>query len=129
MADDNVMPAKAATQIQVNAKVIRWNRSVCTTSGGCSAAANSRTNGLPISTPTRATRNIPALLSGWIQRDMNDSLSAKVRTASTTNVATAPISSVCPGFLVVRPIANTATAISNAIATAVPNGTLPTSTQ
>ena len=60
IADDTVIPANAATQIQVRTVAIRPNSSVLTTSGGCSAAANSRTNGLPISTPTRATRKIPA---------------------------------------------------------------------
>ena len=64
MADEMVIPANAATQTQVSTVVTRLNTSVLTTSGGCSAAANSRTNGLPISTPTSATRKIPRLLSG-----------------------------------------------------------------
>ena len=123
------MPANAAIQIQDNTSVIRSNSSVLTTSGGCSAAANSRTNDLPISWPTRATRKIPPLLSGCIHRCMNVSLSVNVRIVSTANVATAPISSVPPDLPSRRPITNAATAIASATTTAVLKGTLPTSTQ
>src|SRR5271166_1083415 len=61
---DTVMAANVATQIQVSVLAIRPNSSVLTTSAGCSAAANSRANGLPISMLISATRKIPALLSG-----------------------------------------------------------------
>ena len=127
--DDTVMPANAATQIHVSSVVIRRNTSLSITSGGWSTSANSRTNGLPISTPTSATRKMPALLNGWIHRSMNDWLSVNVSTASTKNVATAPISSVRPGLPLTRPITNDSTATASATNTAVVNGTLPTSTQ
>ncbi len=58
------MPANAATQIHVNTVVIRRNNSLSITSDGRSTSANSRTNGLPISTPVSATRKMPALLNG-----------------------------------------------------------------
>ncbi len=129
IADDTVIPAKAATQIQVNTAVIRLNRSLLTTSSGRPAAANSRTNGLPISAPTKAIRKIPALLSGCIHCSMNDWSVTKVRIASTENVATAPISKVSPGAFLAWPTTSPATAIPRATSTAVSNGTLPTSTQ
>jgi hypothetical protein len=69
-AEEIVIPAKAATQIQVSVVVIRRNGSLASTSSGLSAAANSRTNGLPMSTPPSATTKMPRLLSGWIQRSM-----------------------------------------------------------
>ena len=72
---------------------------------------------------------MPALLNGWIHRSMNDWLSVNVSTASTKNVATAPISSVRPGLPLTRPITNDSTATASATNTAVVNGTLPTSTQ
>ena len=107
------MPAKAATQIQVNTVVIRRNRSVLTTSAGCSAAANSRTNGLPISTPTRATRKIPALLSGCIQPRHERLAERKGQHGQHEECCDGTRSrAFAPGFLVARPIANTATAIS-----------------
>ena len=39
MADDIVIPAKAATQIQVSTRVIRWKTALLTTSAGWSAVA------------------------------------------------------------------------------------------
>ena len=72
---------------------------------------------------------IPALLSGCIQRSMNDWLRTNVSTVSTANVATAPICRVRPGFALRRPTASAAVAVARATRTAVRNGTLPTSTQ
>ena len=69
------------------------------------------------------------MLSGCIHCSMNDWLSVNVRTASTTKVPMAPISSVRPGVPFTRPITNDATATASATSTAVSNGTLPTSTQ
>ena len=100
------MPAKAATQIQVNRLVICLNRSLSITSFGWPTSANSRTNGLPISTLTSATRKIPALLSGCIHRSKNDWLTVNVSTASIKNVPTAPISRVRPAAPLTRPITN-----------------------
>ena len=60
---------------------------------------------------------------------MNDSLSENVRTVSTKNVPTAPISSVRPGAPLTRPMTNAPMAIASATNTAVVKGTLPTSTQ
>ena len=129
MADDIVIPAKAATQIQVSTRVIRWKTALLTTSAGWSAVANSRTNGLPTKTPPRATRKMPTLLSGCSQRSMKPRLTVKVRIVSARNVATAPISKVIPGALRTRPITRPATATASATSTAVSNGTLPTRTQ
>jgi hypothetical protein len=129
IAEDTVIPANAATQIQVRSLVIRANSSLLTTCAGWPTSANSRTNGLPISTPASATRKIPALLSGCIHCSIKDWLSVKVSTVNTKNVATAPISSVRPGPPLTRPSANAATATANATNTATVKGTLPTSTQ
>jgi hypothetical protein len=129
IAEDTVMPANAATQIHVSSEVIFWNSSLSITSFGRSTSANSRTNGLPASTPIRATRKIPALLSGCNHRSMNDWLSVNVSTVRIKNVATAPISRVRPGAPLTRPIAKDSTATASATNTAVANGTLPTSTQ
>src|SRR5690349_403567 len=129
IADDTVMPANAPTQIQVNNVVIFANVSLVVTSSGWSTSANSRTNGRPVSTPLSATRKMPALLNGCIHRSMNVWLTVNVSTASTTNVATAPISSVRPGVPLTRPTTNAATATASATSTAVSNGTLPTRTQ
>ncbi len=93
MTDETVMPANAAIQIQVTRPTIRPNSAVLTTSSGCSAAAMSCTNGLPMSSLTSATSKIPALLSGSIHRSMADSPPANVSTVSTENAATEPISS------------------------------------
>ncbi len=90
MAEEIVIPANAATQIQVSSVVIRANGSLLTTSSGRPTAANSRTNGLPTSRPTSVTRKIPRLLSGCIHRSMNAWLSTNVRIVSTENVADRP---------------------------------------
>ena len=59
--DDTVMPANAATQIQVSSVVMRWNSSLWTLSGGWSTSANSRTNGLPSSTPVKRDEEDPGV--------------------------------------------------------------------
>ena len=123
------MAANTATQIQVSTLAIRSNSSVLTTSAGCSAAAYSRANGLPISTLTSAARKIPALPSASSHRSIDDSLSANVSTASTKSAVMEPISSVPAGFPVLRPNAKPARATANATTTAALKGTLPTSTQ
>ena len=129
IADDTVIPANAATQIQVKRLVIFLNRSLSITSFGWPTSANSRTNGLPISTLASATRKIPALLSGCIHCSKNDWLTVNVSTASNKKIPTAPISRVRPAAPLTRPIANDITAIASATNTAVVNGTLPTRTQ
>ena len=92
--DATVIPANVAAQIHVTSAVVEPNGSLLITSADCSALANSRTNGLPIRTPVSATRKIPALLSGCAHRSTNDELNVNVRTVSTKNVATDPISRV-----------------------------------
>src|ERR1700732_1397789 len=129
MDDDTVMPANAAIQIHVSSVVIRPNGSPFTTSGGWPRSANSRTNGTAIRTPVGATRKMPALLSGCIQRSINVWLSVNVRTVSPKTVPIAPISSVLPGVRLTRPITNDSTAIASATNTAVLNGMLPTRDQ
>src|SRR6476620_12020773 len=118
IADDTVMPATAATQIQVKRLVIFLNRSLSITSFGWPTSANSRTNGLPISTLASATTKIAALLSGCIHRSKNDWLTVNVSTASIKNVQPAPISRMRPAATLTRPIKNDTKAIANATSTA-----------
>jgi hypothetical protein len=127
--DDTVMPPKTATQIQLRRRVIWPNTSLSTTPEGCSAAANSCTNDLPVSKPISVTSKIAAMLSGSTHRCTTERLASNVTAVSIKNVALEPISSARPGVRVSRPITNPATAIATATKAAIRNGTLPTSTQ
>ena len=129
IADDTVMPANAAIQIQVNSVVIRANGSLLITSSGWSTSANSRTNGLPISTlaerdqedPGIAQRLHPLLHERLAHRERQDRQHQKGSDGADFERA--------PGVPFTRPMTNDATATARATSTAVSNGTLPTSTQ
>ena len=95
ISDEISMMPNAATHIQVIASVTDLKPSLRAVASSTESSAYSRTNGCPISTPTSAIRNSPALLSGCSQRSNTSVGTVKAATVSTANTARLPISRLC----------------------------------
>ena len=109
--------------------MIALNPSVFAVSASTEAAAYSRTNGRPISSPISAIRNSPRLLSGCSHRSstsLGTTYAASTRTANTTRL---PISRVCDRLLAEPQQDLDEHVMAKAMVTAGVKGTFPTSTQ